>query len=196
MATEEGESVQLPQSSRPDLTPITSGQSSMSQAFQGLSSRPPLHSLDSWTPGATSDADDTSESKPVSKGSNTDLRSSGTTAIPSDESSTEDAEETSGLLKDKSRRRKSIQVVIEDSGKKSKYSFTTNDPEFLEIMRTSRQREAEKNNGKPRNRPRDLVFTRQFTTFDRQNPSSQSPFHGFFTLFCRLNNSICEQCTK
>ncbi|KAG9564787.1 acyl-CoA/sterol acyltransferase, partial [Aureobasidium melanogenum] len=31
---------------------------------------------------------------------------------------------------------------------------------------------------------RDLVFTRQFTTFDRQNPlSAESPFHGFFTLF-------------
>ena len=31
---------------------------------------------------------------------------------------------------------------------------------------------------------RDLVFTRRFTTFDRQNPStSDSPFFGFFTLF-------------
>jgi sterol O-acyltransferase len=39
-------------------------------------------------------------------------------------------------------------------------------------------------NGKTRKRFQDLVFTRQFTTFDRQNPqASQSPFHGFFTLF-------------
>jgi sterol O-acyltransferase len=30
----------------------------------------------------------------------------------------------------------------------------------------------------------DLVFTRQFTAFDRQNAASaESPFHGFFTLF-------------
>ncbi|KAF4977733.1 hypothetical protein FZEAL_5781 [Fusarium zealandicum] len=30
----------------------------------------------------------------------------------------------------------------------------------------------------------DLVFTRQFSAFDRQNPSSvNSPFHGFYTLF-------------
>jgi sterol O-acyltransferase len=29
-----------------------------------------------------------------------------------------------------------------------------------------------------------LVFTRQFTAFDRQNAASaESPFHGFFTLF-------------
>ncbi|RSL47748.1 hypothetical protein CEP53_009814 [Fusarium sp. AF-6] len=39
----------------------------------------------------------------------------------------------------------------------------------------------------PKRRPRkfaDLVFTRQFSAFDRQNPSSvNSPFHGFYTLF-------------
>lgn len=30
----------------------------------------------------------------------------------------------------------------------------------------------------------DLVFTRQFTAFDRQNAEhADSPFHGFFTLF-------------
>ena len=72
-----------------------------------------------------------------------------------------------------------------------------NDPEIRDILRAGLQREAEealinKSNGnatagaykKKYTRFRDLVFTRQFTTFDRQNPlSSQSPFHGFFTLF-------------
>lgn len=75
-----------------------------------------------------------------------------------------------------------------------------NDPEIRDILRAGLQREAEdaaaalasSSNGKTiagaynkrHKRFRDLVFTRQFTTFDRQNPlSSTSPFHGFFTLF-------------
>jgi sterol O-acyltransferase len=30
----------------------------------------------------------------------------------------------------------------------------------------------------------DLVFTRQFSAFDRQNPAAaNTPFHGFYTLF-------------
>jgi sterol O-acyltransferase len=37
---------------------------------------------------------------------------------------------------------------------------------------------------KRRSKFSDLVFTRQFTAFDRQNPdSADSPFHGFFVLF-------------
>lgn len=37
---------------------------------------------------------------------------------------------------------------------------------------------------KPRGRFSDLVFTRGFSTFDRQNAAAaNSPFHGFFTLF-------------
>lgn len=173
---------------KPDLTSITSGKSAMSQAFQGLSGRPPLDSLDSWTPGATSDAsdiDDRSRLQPLSKASNTDLRSSGTTAIPSDDSSQGDVDNDIANAKQEPTRRKSIQVVIEEEGKKSKYNFSTDDPEFREILRSSVQREAERKNGKYKNRPRDLVFTKQFTTFDRQNPTSQSPFHGFFTLFCQ-----------
>lgn len=44
----------------------------------------------------------------------------------------------------------------------------------------------EKNPSPPKRRKKfsDLVFTRQFTAFDRQNAeSAESPFHGFFTLF-------------
>lgn len=38
--------------------------------------------------------------------------------------------------------------------------------------------------GKPRPKFSDLVFTRKFSTFDRQNEdAASSPFHGFYTLF-------------
>lgn len=81
-------------------------------------------------------------------------------------------------------RRKSIQVIIDDSGKHGRYTFTPDDPELREIIKAGIERQAGKLPGKSRSRFRDLVFTRQFTTFDRQNPrAASSPFHGFFTLF-------------
>lgn len=184
MATEDFET-EL-RSSEPNLTSLKSRKSAMSHALQGLSTRPPLESEDSWTPDAASemsDADTTSQLRPLSKGNAADARSSGTTAIPSDDSSVEaHDEDQSG--KQRSKHRKSVQVIIEKSGKSGEYTITTKDPIFKEIMRSGLQQEAERLNGKSRHRPRDLVFTRQFTTFDRQNPSAtQSPFHGFFTLF-------------
>jgi hypothetical protein len=34
-----------------------------------------------------------------------------------------------------------------------------------------------------------MVFTRQFTAFDRQNrESAESPFHGFFILFVSISD--------
>ncbi|KAH7091281.1 MBOAT, membrane-bound O-acyltransferase family-domain-containing protein [Paraphoma chrysanthemicola] len=156
----------------------------MSQAFQGLSKRPVLGAGDTWTPDHSSDVsdvDDSSRLKPVSRESAADVRSTSTTAIPSDGSSTGDLDDEDP--KKHAKRRSSIQVVVEETGKKSKYTVTTDDPDFREFIRTGLQREADKRNGKSRGRPRELIFTRQFTTFDRQNPSSQSPFHGFFTLF-------------
>jgi sterol O-acyltransferase len=175
-------------SSKPNLTSLTDGQSTMSQAFQGLSGRPSLDTRDTWTPESTSDmsdVDDRSRLKPLTKDSATDVRSSSTTAIPSDSSSMEEMDDENNNLTTKNvSRRKSIQVVVQDTGKQSKYTVTTDDPDFKEVMRSGMQREAEKRSeGKSKSRPRELVFTRQFTTFDRQNPNSQSPFHGFFTLF-------------
>lgn len=80
-------------------------------------------------------------------------------------------------------RRKSIQVTVEKTGKKGRYILTADDPEFREILRSQIISEADAN-GKQRKGFRDMVFTRRFTTFDRQNPlSSESPFYGFFTLF-------------
>ncbi|KAI6883161.1 hypothetical protein KC355_g21922, partial [Hortaea werneckii] len=86
----------------------------------------------------------------------------------------------------KHRKRNSIQIRLERTDKKGRYILTADDPEIKDILRKGIEREeVEAGNKKPpRMRIRDLVFTRQFTTFDRQNPtSSESPFFGFFTLF-------------
>jgi len=78
----------------------------------------------------------------------------------------------------------SVQVTIEEPGKKGRYLLRADDAEFRDILRSAIEREARSSSGTSRSRIRDYVFTRQFTTFDRQNPrASQSPFHGFFTLF-------------
>ncbi|KAF2664519.1 acyl-CoA/sterol acyltransferase [Microthyrium microscopicum] len=58
----------------------------------------------------------------------------------------------------------------------SSVATTADDDEIRQIL-------AERENAST-HRLRDLVFTKQFTTFDRQNPlSAESPFRGFFTLF-------------
>jgi sterol O-acyltransferase len=82
-------------------------------------------------------------------------------------------------------RRQSIQVILERTNKKGRYILTADDPEIREILRSGIEREsANMDSQKSRMRFRDLVFTRRFTAFDRQNPvGAESPFHGFFTLF-------------
>lgn len=80
-------------------------------------------------------------------------------------------------------RRRSIQIRLEKTDRKGRYILTADDPEIREILRKGMEREEAATDTR-RTRIRDLVFTRQFTTFDRQNPASaESPFHGFFTLF-------------
>ncbi|KAK4498149.1 hypothetical protein PRZ48_010805 [Zasmidium cellare] len=83
------------------------------------------------------------------------------------------------------RKRNSIQIRLEKTDKKGRYILTADDPEIKDILRKGIEKEqADAAGKKPRIRFRDLVFTRQFTTFDRQNPASaESPFFGFFTLF-------------
>ncbi|USW56106.1 Putative membrane bound O-acyl transferase, MBOAT [Septoria linicola] len=81
-------------------------------------------------------------------------------------------------------KRGSIQIKLERTDRKGRYILTADDPAIKEILRKGLEREEEEKGGKKRIRFRDLVFTRQFTTFDRQNPASaESPFFGFFTLF-------------
>ncbi|KAG9676928.1 acyl-CoA/sterol acyltransferase, partial [Aureobasidium melanogenum] len=82
-------------------------------------------------------------------------------------------------------RRKSIQIRLEKTDRKGHYILTADDPDIRDILRKGMEREeALQDPSKKARSLRDLVFTRQFTTFDRQNPlSAESPFHGFFTLF-------------
>jgi sterol O-acyltransferase len=82
-------------------------------------------------------------------------------------------------------RRKSIQIRLEKTDRKGHYVLTADDPDIRDILRKGMEREeAMQDPSKKARSLRDLVFTRQFTTFDRQNPlSAESPFHGFFTLF-------------
>jgi sterol O-acyltransferase len=152
--------------------------------MEGLSMRPPLSTEDSWAPNASSrllDVDGASQLKPPQAEQAEqagDSRSQSTTAIPSDDSGSD-----TQPSKEPGNRRKSIQVVLEQSGKKGEYTFTAKDPVFQEVLQSGLRREAEKLNGRSK-KPRDLVFQQRFTTFDRQNASTaHSPFHGFFTLF-------------
>lgn len=77
----------------------------------------------------------------------------------------------------------SSSFMLQETGKDKKFILDVDDPELREILRKALRREAEaKSSTKRRTRFRDLVFTRQFTAFDRQNTVS-SPFRGFYTLF-------------
>ncbi|RGP78775.1 sterol o-acyltransferase [Fusarium longipes] len=59
------------------------------------------------------------------------------------------------------------------------------DKSLQQLLMTSSRWSEESRGSKTRRRKfADLVFTRQFSAFDRLNPSaSNSPFHGFYTLF-------------
>ncbi len=90
------------------------------------------------------------------------------------------------MSEQRSVRRQSIQIILEKTDKKGRYILTADDPELREILSAGLERErANEFSGKNgMKRFRDLVFTRRFTTFDRQNPqNAESRFHGFFTLF-------------
>lgn len=82
-------------------------------------------------------------------------------------------------------RQNSIQVRLEKTDRKGRYTLTADDPEIKDILRRGLERErTERGEKKGRSTMRDMLFTPRFTTFDRQNPSaSESPFFGFFTLF-------------
>jgi sterol O-acyltransferase len=93
------------------------------------------------------------------------------------------------MLESRSVRRQNIQIILEKTDKKGRYILTADDPELREILKAGLEREAQGRENEfagknGRKRFRDLVFTRRFTTFDRQNPqNAESRFHGFFTLF-------------
>ncbi|KAL1967756.1 hypothetical protein VTN77DRAFT_2445 [Rasamsonia byssochlamydoides] len=75
-------------------------------------------------------------------------------------------------------------VKLEKTGQAGRYLLTADESELHEILKLGIEREESRGIRKRRSKPKDLVFTRQFTAFDRQNPaSSSSQFHGFFNLF-------------
>ena len=79
---------------------------------------------------------------------------------------------------------RSIPIMLKKIDKKGRYLLTADDPELRGVIQRRLEREAQGPSAETRSRFSDLIFTRQFTAFDRQNPTSAgSPFHGFFTLF-------------
>ncbi|MCJ1468769.1 acyl-CoA/sterol acyltransferase [Pseudocyphellaria aurata] len=84
--------------------------------------------------------------------------------------------------RDRPERRPSLSIKLKETGEKGRYILKSDDPELREILQKWLIGETNVKNAKKRTRFRDLVFTRQFTAFDRQN-NEKSPFHGFYTLF-------------
>ncbi|KAI5927040.1 MBOAT family protein [Camillea tinctor] len=67
---------------------------------------------------------------------------------------------------------------------KKTYVVASDDAELREILRRGLEREKEKKAPTRGEKLRDMVFTKQFSTFDRQNQvAANSPFHGFYVLF-------------
>ncbi|OLN86346.1 Sterol O-acyltransferase 2 [Colletotrichum chlorophyti] len=64
------------------------------------------------------------------------------------------------------------------------YVLSADDNELRDVIRRGIEREKDPKGPRRPGKFRDLVFTRQFSTFDRQNQqAANSLFHGFYTLF-------------
>ena len=86
--------------------------------------------------------------------------------------------------KSKTGRRQSLAIRLEKTDQTGRYQLTAEDPELRNLLKQGFERSKDGGIKKKRSRFRDLVFTRRFTAFDRQNSeSASSPFHGFFSLF-------------
>jgi sterol O-acyltransferase len=89
----------------------------------------------------------------------------------------------------KARRRQSLTVRLEKTDQAGRYQLTAEDPELRNLLKQGFERSKDGGIRKKTSRFRDLVFTRQFTAFDRLNSeSASSPFHGFFSLFWSVKN--------
>ena len=90
----------------------------------------------------------------------------------------------SSVAQSKNGDRPSITIKLEKIDKTGHYKVHTEDNELRALLKQGFERSKNGEIKKKRSRFSDLVFTRQSTAFDRQNPaSSTSIFHGFFTLF-------------
>lgn len=97
-------------------------------------------------------------------------------------SSRQSTDGVTSAAKDRPARRSSLSIKLKGTGEKGRYILKSDDPELREILQNWLNGETNVKNAKKRTRFRDLVFTRQFTAFDRQN-NEKSPFRGFYTLF-------------
>lgn len=82
-----------------------------------------------------------------------------------------------------------ITIKLEKVDKAGHYKVHTEDNELRALLKQGFERSKNGEIKKKRSRFSDLVFTQQFTAFDRQNPaSSTSIFHGFFSLFWSVHH--------
>ena len=87
--------------------------------------------------------------------------------------------------------RPSITIQLEKIDTAGHYKVHTEDGELRALLKQGFERSKDGEIKKKRSRFSDLVFTQQFTAFDRQNlASSTSIFHGFFTLFWSVQHSV------
>lgn len=103
-------------------------------------------------------------------------------SILGNDSSRRFADHVASSAKEKLERRPSFSIKLKGTGEKGRYILKADDPELGEILRKWLRGEPDSKHAKRRTRFRDLIFTRQFSAFDRQN-SEKSPFRGFYTLF-------------
>lgn len=81
-------------------------------------------------------------------------------------------------------RKKHVTLKLEKLESSGQYTLRVDDAELRALLKGGFERSKDGELKRKRSRFSDLVFTQQFTAFDRQNPaSSTSIFHGFFSLF-------------
>ncbi|KAK2039957.1 MBOAT family protein [Colletotrichum somersetense] len=72
----------------------------------------------------------------------------------------------------------------DDNGRLKTYVLSPDDHELRDVVRRGLEREKDPKRPTRPTKFSDLVFTRRFSTFDRQNQqTASSPFFGFYTLF-------------
>ncbi|GJC85302.1 sterol O-acyltransferase 2 [Colletotrichum liriopes] len=70
------------------------------------------------------------------------------------------------------------------NGRLKTYVLSPDDRELRDVIKRGLEREKDPKRPRRAGKFSDLVFTRQFSTFDRQNQqTANSPFYGFYTLF-------------
>ncbi|KAJ0167953.1 Sterol O-acyltransferase 2, partial [Colletotrichum tanaceti] len=79
----------------------------------------------------------------------------------------------------------SVDEPLRDGGGRLKtYVLSPDDRELRDVIKRGLEREKDPKRPRRAGKFSDLVFTRQFSTFDRQNQqTANSPFYGFYTLF-------------